>query len=339
MMKRVMLAVVCLCLAALPAAYAAGGEDNGKLVIYTYDSFASEWGLAPKVIPAFEKMSGLKVELISVGSSGQVLQRAILEKAHPRADVVIGIDNNLLAKAKKAGVLAPYRAQGLSRVPEALRFDPDFQVTPFDYGYFALIYDSEVIKTPPTSLEDLTADRFKKSVILMDPRTSGPGLGFLLWTVSVYGNDFADYWARLAPSILTVTDSWSSGYGLFTNGEAPLVVSYSSSPVYHVAFEKSTRYKAASFQEGHYMQIEGAGILKGAPHRKAAEAFIEFMLSEAFQKEVPLTNIMFPASSAAPLPESFAHAVKPEKSLQLSPEAVMTKSQGWIKTWVGTVSK
>ncbi|WP_300673147.1 thiamine ABC transporter substrate binding subunit [Desulfoluna sp.] len=338
MMKRVMLAVLCLCLATLPA-YAGNRETDGKLVIYTYDSFASEWGLAPKVIPAFEKVSGLKVELISVGSSGQVLQRAMLEKDHPKADVVIGIDNNLLAKARKSGVLSPYRSAGLDRVPEALRFDPECQVTPFDYGYFAMIYDSEVIKNPPQSLEDLTSDAYKKSVILMDPRTSGPGLGFFLWTVSVYGEDFADYWTRLAPSILTITDSWSSGYGLFTNGEAPLVLSYSSSPVYHVAFEKSSRYKAAAFKEGHYMQIEGAGILKGAPHRKAAEAFIDFMLSETFQREIPLTNIMFPASSATPLPESFSHAVKPEKSLQLSPEVIMTKSEGWLSTWVGAVSK
>ncbi|BCS97253.1 thiamine ABC transporter substrate-binding protein [Desulfoluna limicola] len=338
MMKRLMLAVMCLCLAGLPA-YAAAGKTDEKLVVYTYDSFASEWGLAPKVIPAFEEMSGIKVELISVGSSGQVLQRAMLEKENPKADVVIGIDNNLLAKAKKAGVLSPYRSKGLDNVPEALRFDPEYQVTPFDYGYFAMIYDSEIIKNPPKSLEDLTSDAYKKSVILMDPRTSGPGLGFLLWTVSAYGDDFADYWKRLTPSILTITDSWSSGYGLFTNGEAPIVLSYSSSPVYHVAFEKSDRYKAAAFEGGHYMQIEGAGIVKGAPHRKAAEAFIDFMLSDTFQKEIPLTNIMFPTNSATSLPESFSHAVKPEKSLQLLPGEIMEKNEGWISTWVDTVSK
>ncbi len=337
-MRRLMLAAICLCLASLPA-YAATGKDEKKLVIYTYDSFASEWGLAPKVIPAFERASGVTVELISVGSSGQALQRAILEKDRPKADVVIGIDNNLLTRAKQAGVLSAYRSPGIDNVPEALRFDPEFQVTPFDYGYFAMIYDSDLIKTPPKSLEELTDERFKKSVILMDPRTSGPGLGFLLWTVAVYGDDFPGYWGRLAPSILTITDSWSSGYGLFTNGEAPIVLSYSSSPVYHVAFEKSDRYKAAAFDQGHYMQIEGAGIVKGAPHRKAAEAFIDFMLSSTFQKEIPLTNIMFPASANTPLPESFSHAVRPAKTLQISPDTIMTRRDQWISTWVDTVSK
>lgn len=338
MMKRLMTAVMCLCLSALPA-YAEGGKNDNKLVIYTYDSFASEWGLAPKVIPAFEAKTGIKVELVSVGSSGQVLQRAMLEKGVPKADVLIGIDNNLLAKAKKAGVLSPYRPEGIERVPEALRFDPDFQVTPFDYGYFAMIYDSQRVPNPPKSLEDLTLPRFKKSVILMDPRTSGPGLGFLLWTVSAYGDGFANYWKRLGPSILTIADSWSSGYGLFTSGEAPIVLSYSSSPVYHVAFEKSDRYKAARFKAGHYMQIEGAGIVKGAPHRKAAEAFMDFMLADAFQKEIPLTNIMFPVNSTIALPASFSHAVKPAKTLQLPPALIMEKSEGWISTWVDTVSK
>ncbi len=337
MMKRLILAVMCLCFAAM-SAYAAEKTDN-RLVIYTYDSFASEWGLAPKVIPVFEKMSGIEVALISVGSSGQVLQRAILEKAAPRADVLIGIDNNHLARAKSAGILSPYRSPGLARVPAALQFDPDHHVTPFDYGYFAIIYDSEQIKNPPKTLEDLTAETYKKSIILMDPRTSGPGLGFLLWTVAVYGDDFPHYWTRLAPSILTTTDSWSSGYGLFTNGEAPLVLSYSSSPVYHVAFEKTDRYRAAAFEEGHYLQIEGAGIVNRAPHRKAAEAFIDFMLSDAFQKAVPLTNIMFPANSATPLPDSFSHAVKPQKHLQLSHAEILKNRERWISTWVDIVSR
>ena len=338
-MGRLVMWVMCCLLGAFPAYAASGGASDETLVIYTYDSFASEWGLAPKVIPLFEKQTGIKVKLVSVGSSGQVLQKAILEKKAPRADVLIGIDNNLLAKAKEAGVLAAYKAKGLSRIPQHLLFDADHEVTPFDYGYFAIIYDSEVIKTPPTNLEALTDKKYEKSLILMDPRTSGPGLGFMLWTVSVYKGGFTDYWRRLAPSILTIADSWSSGYGLFTSGEAPMVLSYSTSPVYHVAFEKSSRYKAAPFAEGHYMQIEGAGIVKGAPHRKAAEAFMDFMLSEAFQKEIALTNIMFPANDEVVLPESFSHAVKPEKELRMDPSEIMIKSEGWIDSWVGAVSR
>ena len=336
-MKRLLMGLVGLLMLVSPLWAAEGGEKT--LLIYTYDSFASEWGLAPKVIPVFEKKTGIKVKLVSFGGSGQVLQKAMLEKDAPKADVLIGIDNNLLGKAKASGVLTPYRSPLVQKISKGLHFDPEYYVTPFDYGYLSIIYDSEVLENPPTSLEELAQKKYEKSLILMDARTSGPGLGFLYWTIAVYKENYLDFWKRLSPSILTIADGWSSGYGLFTNGEAPMVLSYSSSPVYHVAYEKSTRYKATAFKEGLYMQIEGAGIVKGAPHRKEAEAFIDFMLSEDFQKEIALTNIMFPANDEVTLPESFSHAIKPSKELQLEPADIESKGKGWISSWVDAVSR
>lgn len=317
---------------------AAGTEEQssaseGPLVIYTYDSFVSEWGPGPQVIPKFEEVYGIAVDIRSVGDAGQVLSRAILEKDDPVADILIGIDNNLLPEAIEAGVLEPYRSPGIESIDESLIVDPTFHITPFDYGYFTIIYDSERIDTPPESLEDLTAEAFADSLILMDPRTSTPGLGFVLWTRAVYGAEVTDYWERLQSSVLTITDGWDSGYGLFTSGEAPLVLSYTTSPAYHVEFEDTTRYRAARFEEGLYRQIEGVGITAGTERRAAAEDFVDFVLSEQFQSEIPLTNWMYPVADV-PLPDSFEYAPKPSATVDFDPASVDGGVDAIIEDWL-----
>lgn len=309
-----------------------------ELVVYAYDSFASEWGPGPQVAELYEKKYGIPVRLESIGDAGQVLQKIILEKMDPQADVAVGIDNNLITRAREENVFQPYRSPGLSEIPEKLLIDDTLLVTPYDYGYFSIIYDTKKISNPPESLEELTDPRFKDSLILMDPRTSSPGLGFLMWTVYRYGEGFTDYWKRLMESTLTITEGWDSGYGLFTGGEAPMVLSYTTSPAYHVEYEETTRYQAAVFQDGHYMQIEGVGILRGAPHPEAAEHFIDFMISEEVQSLIPLTNWMYPVLKGVPLPESYDYAPEPEKAFTFSGDEVAANRDSWIDLWTRAVT-
>ncbi len=302
--------------AALVASLASCAQKaETELVIYAYDSFASEWGPAPKVIPAFEAATGIKVELVVPGDAGQALARVIEERKAPAADVIIGVDGNLLPKALEAGVLAAYKPKGSDSIPSHLRLDPEWRLTPYDWSSFCVMWDSERLATPPTSLEDLARPEYAKKLVVMDPRTSTPGLGFVEWTKAVYGDGAADYWRRLAPSILTMAPGWDTGYGLFTSGEAPLVVSYTTSAAYHAEYETAGRYKALEFAQGHPMQVEGAGIVAGSRHRKAAEAFIDFMLTEAFQSVIPTTNWMYPAIPGTPLPASYEASPKPAKTL------------------------
>lgn len=316
--SRVMLAVVALPLAL--ASISCVQKQDTQLTIYAYDSFASEWGPAPQVIPAFEKATGIKVNLVASGDSGQVLARAIDERKAPQADVIIGIDNNLLPKALAAGVLATYRPKDFARIPASLVLDKNWMVTPFDWSSFAIMWDSAKLAEPPASLEDLTKPAYAKKLILMDPRTSTPGLGFVAWTAAVYGDDLAAYWKRLKPSILTMSPGWDTGYGLFTSGEAPLVISYTTSAAYHAEYEKAGRYKALEFPEGHPVQIEGAGIAWHAPHRKAAEAFIDYMLSAEFQSALPLTNWMYPVMPGITLPKSYDASPRPRKTVAIDAE-------------------
>lgn len=302
-------------------------KEEPELVIATYDSFVSEWGAGPKIAPLFEKATGIKISFVSKGDGGQVLSDLLLEKDNPRADLVVGLDNQLAPRALNAGILEAYAPKGLEAVPAELRFDATNRLIPFDYGHFALIWDSEKLANPPSSLEDLTKPEFAKKLILMDPRTSTPGLGFLAWTKAVYGSSWEDYWRRLRPSVLVMTPGWDTGYGLFTAGEAPLVLSYTTSPAYHKEYENTERYRALEFSEGHPLQIEVAGILKGAKHRKNAELFMDFLISPECQKELPLTQWMYPVIEGLELPASYALALRPAKSLQIDPEGLADEAK------------
>jgi thiamine transport system substrate-binding protein len=302
---------------------------GGELVIYAYDSFVADWGPGPAVMPKFEKATGIKVKLISRGDSGQVLAACIDEKAKPQADIAIGIDNFLLPQAIKADVLSAYKPKGFEAIAPELRLDPGFLLTPFDYGHFAINWDSESKIQPPASLADLTKPEYKGKLILMDPRSSTVGLEFLSWAVSAYGDKWQEYWKALKPSILTISAGWDSGYGLYTKGEAPLVLSYSTSPAYHLYDAKTKRYRALSFAAGHPLQIEGAGILKGAKNRANAEKFIDFMISLDFQKEIPLTNWMYPVRAEVILPDCFSIAIKPASLPPPKPEALAAALAAW----------
>ena len=326
MKTRLTLFSVTFLLFALVSSLVSGCERErsrpDELVVYAYDSFTSDWGPGPALSRLFSDKTGVKVTMISCGDAAQVLSRAVFEKKNPAADVLVGIDGNLADAARRAGVLEPYKSPAHANVPEELRLADDWLLTPYDWGYFALIFDTASSVPAPVSLEDLTRPEYAKRLILMDPRTSTPGLGFVAWTGAAYGDEYLAYWERLKPSVLTLAPGWDSGYGLFTSGEAPLVISYTTSPAYHAEYDKTDRYRALVFPEGHIRQIEGLGVVKGAANRKAARAFVDFMLTDEAQSVLPLTQWMYPVSPSVTLPESYAAAPRADKALEVSPERV-----------------
>ena len=291
-------------------------------------------GPGPVIAEAFTAASGIQVVLNAPGDAVTVLNQLILEKEDSGADVVVGLDDALLDRALKAGVLEPYKAAGLSGVDDELIFDKSYHLLPYDYGHFAINFDTAANLEAPGSLEELADARYADRLIIMDPRTSTPGLGFFLWTAAVYGDEWPAYWRRLRPNILTVADGWSQGYALYTAGEAPMVVSYGTSPVYHLEYEESERFAALEFAEGHVRQIEGMGIVRGTERREAAERFLEFMLGEEAQRALATANIMLPVNSNVELPGSFEAALRPAEIVDVRELGNAGRIEGMIREWV-----
>ena len=249
------------------------------LTIYTYDSFASDWGPGPKIKQAFEKECGCQIDFVPLEDGVAILNRLKLEGKHSKADLVIGMDESMLPEARKSQLFADH---GVDLAPLALPGGwQDATFLPFDYGYFAFVYDATKLKNPPKSLTEL-ASRPDLKIIYEDPRTSTPGQGLLLWVKQTQGDQAAALWQQLAKKTVTVTKGWSEAYGMFLKGEADLVLSYTTSPAYHRLAEQKQQYHAALFDEGHYRQVEVAARLKSAKQPELAERFLKFMLSEEF---------------------------------------------------------
>jgi thiamine transport system substrate-binding protein len=310
---------------------------DGKLTVYTYESFTTEWGPGPQVEKAFEATCDCDLEFVSVADGAALLNRLRLEGGRTDADIVLGLDTNLTADAKASGFFAPH---GVST--EAVDIPggwSDDTFIPYDYSYFAVIYDTQVIDNPPDSMEAFLDGDYGK-IAIQDPRTSTPGLGLMLWIKMLYGDDARAAYEKLKQRVLTVTPGWSESYGLFTAGEVPMVLSYTTSPAYHIIADDTDRYQAAEFSEGHYMQIEVAGMTtKGADNPLAAE-FLAFMTSPAFQDVIPETNWMLPAApTSEPLDPVFDKLAQPSKALLFPPNEVAGHRKAWVDEWLAVMSR
>ncbi|MBI6163758.1 thiamine ABC transporter substrate binding subunit [Serratia liquefaciens] len=308
---------------------------NPTLTVYTYDSFAADWGPGPSVKKAFEAQCECELKFVALEDGVSLLNRLRMEGKNSAADVVLGLDNNLLQAAQQTGLFAPSDVDSSKlNVPGGWQ---DKTFVPYDYGYFAFVYNKEKLKNPPKSLHELVDSSQNWKVIYEDPRTSTPGLGLLLWMQKVYGDQAPAAWQKLAKKTVTVTKGWSEAYGLFLKGEGDLVLSYTTSPAYHLIEEKKDSYAAANFSEGHYLQVEVAGKLKASKQPELAERFMQFMVSPAFQNAIPTGNWMYPVIKTS-LPAGFDQMTVPQTALQYSAEDVAKQRSNWIRAWQTAVS-
>nr|WP_245884014.1 thiamine ABC transporter substrate binding subunit [Vibrio albus] len=327
-----MLPLTSLALAVSSSAFAA---DN-TLTVYTYDSFASDWGPGPAVEKAFEAECGCDLKFVTLDDGVSILNRLRLEGGSTKADIILGLDNSLIEEAKKTGLLETHHVDTSAvAIPGGWKDDT---FVPFDYGYFAFVYNKQKLTHPPKSLKELVEQRDDLKVIYQDPRTSTPGQGLLLWMKSVYGDDTAKAWQQLAEKTVTVTKGWSEAYSMFLKGESDLVLSYTTSPAYHLIAENDDSYAAADFSEGHYTQVEVAAKVKGSQNPELSEQFMRFILTDKFQSVMPTGNWMYPVTGVA-LPEGFESLIVPSKALSFSSEKVAQNRRSWIREWQAALAE
>lgn len=321
------------------------------LRLVTHDSLS----VSETVLNTFQEESGITVEILRLGDTGTLVNQLVLSAENPLGDVVFGIDNTFLSRALNADLFIAYESELLENVPQPFQLDAKFRVTPIDYGDICLNYDVAYFEENdldvPTSLEDLADPAYNGLLVVENPATSSPGLGFLLMTIEVFGEDgYLDYWQQLVENKVLVVDDWTAAYyGEFTvpseAGTRPLVVSYASSPSAEVYFADPQPQTAPTgsvvADDTCFRQIEFAGILQGTEHEAAAQQFIDFLLSDAFQNDLPLQMFVFPVSEEAELPEVFVeYAAIPEQPVELDAEGIElleANREIWIEAWTETV--
>ena len=312
-----------------------------SLTIYAYDSLIAEYGLLPKIIDQFEQDNSVTVELISFPDTGSMLNQLLTEQAQPQTDVVMGLDNTNLPTVIANNLLSPYTPQRANDIPADLRFDDAFTMTPFDYGYVGFVYDSEAIQfTEPISLADLATPEYRDKIILEQPGLSSPGTQLLLWTNVALDDTKADtFWRSMADTVLTVAPDWGTAYyTMFLSGEAPIVLSYLTSPAYHIDQEGTHRYQAIPIKEGYVRQLEGIGVSTGNDATELAQAFVDYVLTDTVQNAIPTTQWMFPIfGQSEQWPAAYQQIITPteDQVLPITPESIDQLEQ-WIKEWNST---
>lgn len=315
------------------------GEENGaesagspELVVYTYDAFPQALQLS--IEQHMKTEFSTNVRFFWFQDTGGLYGSLYLEKEDPKADVVIGLDNTYLARIYDEELLAEYKPEGIKLVNNALVVDPKYRAVAFDFGGISLNYNSELLSNPPKTWSDLLNPEYKNQIILMNPTTSSPGRNFLLFSIVEFGESgYLEFWRELKPNILTITGGWSEGYGLYTQGEAAIILSYETSPAYHIHFEKEQKYKNIFLNDKAYMQVEIAGVVNGAPNPDLAGKLMDFIVSVAFQELIPLNQFMYPVHPDVELPGAFTDAGRAGTFVNMSEEKISTKIEKWLKDW------
>ncbi len=353
-MRKIMgLLVMILFLAACGTGGDTAVPESGTprvLTLMTHDSFA----ISEDVLQAFEAKNDVTVEILPSGDAGAALNQAILAKDNPLADLFFGVDNTFMSRALEADIFEAYDSPALADIRADLKLDETNRLLPVDYGDVCLNYDKAWFAAKglpvPVSWEDLRDPAYKGLLVVENPATSSPGLAFMLATVAAFGADdeydFLDYWADLRANEVLVTNGWEDAYyGQFTvggGGERPLVVSYASSPPAEFIFADppADESPTASITAPGmcFRQVEFVGILKGTESRDLAEKFVDFMLGQTFQEDIPLNMFVFPANEPAALPQEFTDwAQIPDQPATLPPDEIAANRDAWIEAWTEIV--
>jgi thiamine transport system substrate-binding protein len=309
----------------------------------THDSFS----ISEDLVKAFETANNVTLVFLPSGDAGAMLNKTILTKSAPLADVMFGVDNTFLSRALEADIFTAYESPELKNIPAEFQLDPSHRATPIDFGDVCINYDKKYFAdnnlAVPQSLDDLTKPEYQNLLVVENPATSSTGLAFMLATVAQYGDGFTEYWRALKANGVVVVDGWETAY--YTNfsassgrGPQPLVVSYGTSPAAEVIFADppvDDAPTASLVSAGAcFRQLEFAAILKGTQNQALAEKFIDFMLSQPFQEDMPLQMFVYPVNPNAALPEAFTqHAQAPSQPASLDPSIIATNRDAWIQSW------
>ena len=306
------------------------------LRIITHDSF----DVKQELMDDFSKINNIQVEIIKAGDANQILTRSILNAGNPEGDLIFGIDNIAYKRIDNfSELLVPYLSEYRKQIPRKIlnAFDDVLYFTPIDYGYVSINYDPKFNnQPPPQNFEELLEPAWKDKFIVLDPATSSPGLQFLISTIAYFGQDaWLDFWQELKQNNVLITDSWTSGYYTHfsqNGGDRPLVVSYTTSPAAEAFFGGLEQPPTQNvILDNLFRQVESVSILKGSKNIDNAKKFIDFMLTDNFQKQVPETMFVYPVIQDLELPEwwSMNSEISEMQNFNFSDKEL----QVWITEW------
>jgi len=360
--NRLSLLIVVMLLLMIPFSGCIGNEEqDNELVIITYDVLA----LTDDMIQQFENESGLSVTLVKLDDAGSILDYLIQNEGTENIDLAIGLDNTYLQTAINRGVLTEHQANILSASPTqntpiseaALLPYSGSLAVPFDMGYVCLNYDTSIVDgenmTVPTNLWNLTEEEWRGKVAIPSPVSSSPGRAFMLATLDYFSysedssDSFKQWWSAMEENDVIITSGWteayethySGGYGEWTEGyigDAHITVSYCHSPGVESWYNENwTKSASLDLPQSSFFQVEYAAAVTGG-NVEAASEFIDYLLSEQVNSQMPEQNLMYSVLEGEDLPTANGyryHSTVPSEPAEISMQEIAENMELWLQQW------
>ncbi len=279
------------------------------LTIFAYDSIA--YDLGPAVPEVDEPRCGCALNFVPLGGRAALVPRLVREAALHRPDLVLGIEPNNLARARATGLFAPHGISASQPDLPVVFTDPLF--LPYAWSRLACIDDANRLEDePPQNFRELIDS--ERSLVLQNRHTLTTGLGLVMRIEAAYGAEAEDIWRGLAARISRVVPSWANAYHpIFRQGQADMVLSYETSPGWHLSEENDDGPRAALFEAGHSVRIEVAATFADAAKPERLRDFLSFTQEPAFQALIPKIRVMYPvATPPEGLPPALRKTAAPE---------------------------
>ena len=326
-----------------PASPASPGATGGAITLVTHDSFA----LSKGILEDFTKQTGYTVNVVQPGDAGTLVNQLVLTKDAPVGDVTFGIDNTFASRAlDEKVVVPPSPALTAAAVKDGAQYrvpsDAAGALTPIDVGDVCVNVDHAWFTahkvTEPASLDDLVKPAYKGLFVTESATTSSPGFAFLLATIAAKGDGWQAYWKALKANGVKIDDGWENAWNVdYTagggNGQFPIVLSYSSSPVDTVP-KGGTSPTTGALLDTCFRQVEYAGVIAGAKNPAGAAAFVNFLLSDEVQTDIPGSMYMYPVSSSVKVPADWAQwAPLATQPLSIPAADIAAHRSDWLQQW------
>ena len=323
---------------------------SGTLTVATYSSFvdAPSSSPGPWLKEEFEKRHpDVTVKYETPDNEVNYYIQQAAQGVDVDADLYVGLNvDHLIRIDEKLGqqaLFAPMADQlsNYGHVKEGLKFDPQQRAIPYDTGYISLVYDGTEVEQAPTTFEDLLKSRYEGDLIVQNAKTSATGRAFLLWTINTLGEDeYLDYWTKLEENGVKLLGTWDEAYTAWENGEAPMVVSYSTDQVYANRYDQNMeKHQVGFLNEQGYANPEGMARFADADSPDLAAAFMDFALGQQAQGEIAVRNVQFPATDWADLPAEFEkYAKEPQNPVTFTYDELQGNLDGWVDSWARQIA-
>ena len=259
---------------ALLASVGTKAQAGEKLMVYT----SMKESLIGKLRDAFmKKHPEIAFDYYSAGA-GKLMAKIAAERQSGKitADILWHSEVPDFYQLKKEGVWEKYSSPEAKAVESTVK-DPDGFFTPARLGTLGIAYNTKKITAPPKGWQDMLEPRFKDGFAIANPALSGTAM----MSVAMIANTFSwDYIQKLRNNGAKM----GAGSGQVVDDTASGDFKASLAPDY-IAIDKIEKGATMGivFPKEMLVVPSPIAIFKGTPNLKAAQKFVDFLLSKEGQ--------------------------------------------------------